>query len=124
MQSGVRTCEPPSALPAIAPETSPSPSAPVSASAATEQTRWAAHNVRFDDTGTKEFHHPLVGDITTTYNRMDLAADTGLAITIYTATRIQVSRVTQPPRKLGRHAGTTKAVEHRTSALTARPSGA
>ena len=49
------------------------------------RTRWAAHNVRFHDTGTKEFHHPVVGDITTTYNRMDLAADPGLAITIYTA---------------------------------------
>ena len=49
------------------------------------RTRWAAHNVRFHDTGTKEFHHPVVGDITTTYNRMELAADPGLAITIYTA---------------------------------------
>jgi transcriptional regulator with XRE-family HTH domain len=48
------------------------------------RTRWAAHNVRFHDTGTKEFHHPVVGQITTTYNRMDLAADPGLAITIYT----------------------------------------
>jgi transcriptional regulator with XRE-family HTH domain len=48
------------------------------------RTRWAAHNVRFHDTGIKEFHHPLVGDITTTYNRMELAADPGLAITIYT----------------------------------------
>jgi transcriptional regulator with XRE-family HTH domain len=48
------------------------------------RTRWAAHNVRFHDTGTKEFHHPIVGDITTTYNRMELAADPGLAITIYT----------------------------------------
>ena len=37
------------------------------------------------DTGVKEFHHPIVGDITTTYNRMELAADRGLAITIYTA---------------------------------------
>ena len=49
------------------------------------RTRWAAHNVRFHDTGIKEFHHPVVGDISTTYNRMDLAADPGLAITIYTA---------------------------------------
>ena len=49
------------------------------------RTRWAAHNVRFHDTGTKEFHHPLLGDITTTYNRVELAADPGLAITIYTA---------------------------------------
>ena len=49
------------------------------------RTRWAAHNVRFHDTGTKDFHHPLVGEITLTYNRMELAGDPGLAITIYTA---------------------------------------
>jgi transcriptional regulator with XRE-family HTH domain len=49
------------------------------------RTRWAAHNVRFHDTGTKAFHHPVVGDLSLTYNRMELAADPGLAITIYTA---------------------------------------
>ena len=27
------------------------------------RTRWAAHNVRFHDTGTKRFHHPVVGDL-------------------------------------------------------------
>ena len=49
------------------------------------RTLWAAHNVRFHDTGTKELHHPAVGDMTLTYNRMELAADPGLAITIWTA---------------------------------------
>jgi transcriptional regulator with XRE-family HTH domain len=49
------------------------------------RTRWAAHNVRFHDTGIKEFHHPVVGELTLTYNRMELSADPGLAITIYTA---------------------------------------
>ena len=49
------------------------------------RTRWAVHNVRFHDTGTKDFHHPIVGDLTLTYNRMELSADPGLAITIYTA---------------------------------------
>jgi transcriptional regulator with XRE-family HTH domain len=49
------------------------------------RTRWAAHNVRFHDTGVKDFHHPVVGELTLTYNRMELAADPGLAITIYTA---------------------------------------
>ncbi len=49
------------------------------------RTRWAAHNVRFHDTGVKDFHHPVVGDITLTYNRMDLAADRGQMLTIYTA---------------------------------------
>ena len=49
------------------------------------RTRWAAHNVRFHDTGTKDVHHPLVGDISLTYNRMELSADPGQAITIWTA---------------------------------------
>lgn len=49
------------------------------------RTRWAAHNVRFHDTGIKELHHPVVGELTLTYNRMQLTADPGLAITIYTA---------------------------------------
>ncbi len=47
------------------------------------RTRWAAHNVRFHDTGIKEFHHPVVGEMMLTYNRTEL--DHGLAITIYTA---------------------------------------
>jgi transcriptional regulator with XRE-family HTH domain len=47
--------------------------------------RWAAHNVRFHDTGTKDVHHPVVGDITLTYNRMELAADPGQALTVWTA---------------------------------------
>ena len=49
------------------------------------RTRWAAHNVRFHDTGTKDLHHSVVGDITLTYNRMDLAADPGQMLTIWTA---------------------------------------
>jgi transcriptional regulator with XRE-family HTH domain len=49
------------------------------------RTRWAAHNVRFHDTGIKDFHHPVVGDISLAYNRMELSADPGLTIMIYTA---------------------------------------
>jgi len=49
------------------------------------RTRWAAHNVRFHDTGTKDFHHPVGGDISLTYNRMEVSADPGLMITIWTA---------------------------------------
>jgi transcriptional regulator with XRE-family HTH domain len=49
------------------------------------RTLWAAHNVRFHDTGTKDLHHPLVGDLSLTYNRMDLAADPGQMLTIWTA---------------------------------------
>ncbi|MGH3391040.1 MAG: transcriptional regulator, partial [Actinomadura sp.] len=46
---------------------------------------WAAHNVRFHRTGTKRFHHPIVGDLTLAFDVMDLTADTGLHLTAYTA---------------------------------------
>ena len=47
--------------------------------------KWAAHNVRFHDTGTKRLHHPIVGDLELTYEAMELSADTGLVMFAYTA---------------------------------------
>jgi hypothetical protein len=41
--------------------------------------------VRFHRTGIKRFHHPAVGDLTLTYEALDLAADSGLRISAYTA---------------------------------------
>jgi hypothetical protein len=49
------------------------------------RTWWAAHNVRFHRTGVKRFHHPAVGDLTLTYEALDLAADEGLRISAYSA---------------------------------------
>jgi transcriptional regulator with XRE-family HTH domain len=49
------------------------------------RTRWAAHNVRFHNTGVKHFNHPVVSDLHLTYNRLDLAADPGLTLFTYTA---------------------------------------
>jgi transcriptional regulator with XRE-family HTH domain len=49
------------------------------------RTRWAAHDVRFHNTGVKRFHHPVVGELSLSYNRLDLAADYGLAIFTYAA---------------------------------------
>jgi hypothetical protein len=49
------------------------------------RTRWAAHDVRFHNTGVKRFHNPVVGELTLSYNRLDLAADHGLAIFTYAA---------------------------------------
>jgi transcriptional regulator with XRE-family HTH domain len=49
------------------------------------RTWWAAHNVRFHRTGTKLLHHPAVGDLTLTFEALDLAADSGLRISAYTA---------------------------------------
>ncbi|MFF8868248.1 helix-turn-helix transcriptional regulator [Streptomyces sp. NPDC015139] len=49
------------------------------------RTRWGAHNVRRHGTGTKRFRHPAVGDLTLAYESLDLAAEPGLTLTIYTA---------------------------------------
>jgi transcriptional regulator with XRE-family HTH domain len=49
------------------------------------RTRWAAHNVRQHITGIKHFHHPIVGDLSLTYDRLELAADPGLTMFAYTA---------------------------------------
>jgi transcriptional regulator with XRE-family HTH domain len=51
----------------------------------TFRTRWAAHNVRFHDTGSKRFHHPVVGDLSLTFETMQLSADAGLMLFVYTA---------------------------------------
>nr|WP_313047631.1 hypothetical protein [Nonomuraea jabiensis] len=47
--------------------------------------RWGAHNVRTHGTGVKHFHHHIVGDLTLTYESMDLRAEPDLSMTIYTA---------------------------------------
>src|SRR5437762_13738654 len=49
------------------------------------RTRWAAHNVRLHDTGFKRFQHPVVGHLELTYETMQLAADEGLLLFVYTA---------------------------------------
>jgi transcriptional regulator with XRE-family HTH domain len=49
------------------------------------RTWWAAHNVRFHRTGVKRFHHPVVGDLTLTFESLALAADAGLRISAYGA---------------------------------------
>jgi transcriptional regulator with XRE-family HTH domain len=49
------------------------------------RTHWAAHNVRFHLNGVKHFHHPIVGDLSLNFERLDLAADHGLTIFTYTA---------------------------------------
>jgi transcriptional regulator with XRE-family HTH domain len=49
------------------------------------RTRWAAHDVRLHHTGTKRFHHPVVGDLSVGFNATELPADPGLTLTVYTA---------------------------------------
>lgn len=49
------------------------------------RTRWASHNVRFHRTGFKDIHHPVVGDLRLRFEAMDLPADPGLSLVVYTA---------------------------------------
>ncbi|MFE0521084.1 helix-turn-helix transcriptional regulator [Streptomyces sp. NPDC058954] len=49
------------------------------------RTRWGAHDVRHHGTGTKRFHHHVVGDLTLAYEGLEMAAEPGLTLTIYTA---------------------------------------
>jgi MmyB-like transcription regulator ligand binding domain len=49
------------------------------------RTWWAAHNVRYHRTGTKRLRHPLVGELQLDYEVMDVSADEGLTIAVYSA---------------------------------------
>jgi transcriptional regulator with XRE-family HTH domain len=49
------------------------------------RTWWAAHNVRYHQTGSKRIRHPIVGELELGYEVMDLSADDGLTISIYSA---------------------------------------
>ena len=73
------------------------------------RTRWAAHNVRFHDTGLKHFHHPAVGELHLSFNRLDLAADHGLTIFTYAAE--PGSRSEEALKLLGSWAATADTVE-------------
>ena len=43
------------------------------------------HNVRFHATAVKHFHHPVVGELSLSFNRLDIAADQGLTLFTYAA---------------------------------------
>jgi len=46
---------------------------------------WATHSVRFHATAAKHFHHPVVGELTLSFNRFDIAADERLKLFTYAA---------------------------------------
>ncbi|GAA3636075.1 helix-turn-helix transcriptional regulator [Kineosporia mesophila] len=46
---------------------------------------WGAHDVRTHGTGTKKFHHPVVGDLTLAYEELAITAAPGQVLMIYTA---------------------------------------
>jgi transcriptional regulator with XRE-family HTH domain len=47
------------------------------------RTRWAAHNVRQHFTGRKHIHHPIVGELHLLFEAMELSADTGLSLYVF-----------------------------------------
>jgi hypothetical protein len=49
------------------------------------RTWWAAHNVRYHQTGVKRLHHPVAGELELSYEVMELSADSGLTVAIYSA---------------------------------------
>jgi hypothetical protein len=57
----------------------------LSARSETFRTRWARHDVRRHLTGTKRLRHPVVGDLDLRFETMELPADPGLALLLYTA---------------------------------------
>ena len=73
------------------------------------RTRWAAHDVRFHNTGVKQFHHHVVGELSLRLTRLDLPADPGLTIFTYTAE--PGSRSAETLRLLGSWAATADPAE-------------
>jgi transcriptional regulator with XRE-family HTH domain len=49
------------------------------------RTRWAAHDVRYHDSGAKRLHHPVVGELTLSFETMTLMGDSDLTMFAYTA---------------------------------------
>lgn len=49
------------------------------------RTRWAAHNVRLHQSGSKHFNHPVVGRLHLAFEAMELSASPGLKLIAYSA---------------------------------------
>ncbi|MGW4561254.1 helix-turn-helix domain-containing protein [Streptomyces sp. NPDC004561] len=49
------------------------------------RTRWAAHDVRAHRSGSKDFHHHAVGDMTLRFEALDVTSAAGLTVIGYTA---------------------------------------
>jgi hypothetical protein len=56
-------------------------------SAGSEEFRalWAAHDVEYYRSGVQQFRHPEAGKLTLNYNALELPADPGLTMIVYTA---------------------------------------
>ena len=75
--------------------------------------RWAAHDVRFHRTGVKRFHHPVVGDLTLTFEALDLPPTPGCGSRLHARARLSRAAGSRAPRQLGR--------QHQSGPLTRRP---
>jgi transcriptional regulator with XRE-family HTH domain len=53
---------------------------------------WATHDVRWHTSGSKRFHHPVVGDLALAYEGLELAGDPGQTLITYTAEPGSASR--------------------------------
>ena len=73
------------------------------------RTHWAVHNVRFHAAAVKHFHHPVVGELSLSFNRLDIAADHGLTLFTYAAE--PGSRSEEALNLLGSWAATTEAAD-------------
>jgi transcriptional regulator with XRE-family HTH domain len=49
------------------------------------RTLWASHDVRVHRTGSKNVHHPVVGDLDLTFEAMDLTSEPGLQLLAFNA---------------------------------------
>jgi transcriptional regulator with XRE-family HTH domain len=49
------------------------------------RTLWAAHDVRLHHSGSKQVHHPVVGDLDLTFEALEVGTDKGLSVIAYTA---------------------------------------
>ena len=68
------------------------------------RTWWAARDVRLHRSGVKRLNHPLVGDLTLTYESMDLTARPESATQrLQRTTRLTRPGRPQPDRQLGHH---------------------
>ena len=47
--------------------------------------RWARHDVKLHNNGTKQFRHPVVGDLTLDWDVLELPGDTGQRMVTYSA---------------------------------------
>ena len=89
------------------------------------RTRWAAHNVRSHDTGSKRFHHPVVGDLEPDVRDDDARRRHGADdVRLHRRGRLEVRGGAEPPRELDRDTRTRQGDDRcrsRAAALTPWP---